>query len=88
MEALRESAEDYECLVMLRDWVAAAGKRSLSHPPLDRARKLLAEAAPRVCDAREASALVWATDKNRNVADQVWLEILETLAELSSGGKQ
>jgi hypothetical protein len=88
MEAIRESAEDYEYLVMLRDRVAAAGKHGANDPALDRARKLLSEAAPRVCDAKGASALAWATDKDRTVADEVRLEILEVLAGLSRGGKQ
>ena len=80
MEALRESVEDYEYLVMLRD---AAGRGSPG-PALERARKLLAEAAPRVCDAKGASALRWAADKDRTVADKVRLEILQSLEELSA----
>jgi len=60
----------------------------LANPPaLDRARKLLAEAASRVCDAKGASALAWAADKDRTVADQVRLEILETLMDLESANK-
>lgn len=87
MEALRESAEDYEYLVMLREQVGAADRRGERGPALARARKLLAEAASRVCDAKDASALAWASDKDRSLADQVRLEILETLAELGRGGK-
>ena len=67
---------------MLRDQVASAEKRGGRTTALDRARKLLAEAAPRVCDAKGASALVWSAEKDRTVADQVRLEILETLSAL------
>ena len=84
MEAIRESAEDYEYLVMLRAAVASADQPGVRSPALDRARKLLTEAAPRVCDAKGASALNWADEKDRGVADQVRLEILAALTELAS----
>lgn len=87
MEALRESAEDYEYLVMLREQAGAARQRGKHGPTLERARKLLDEAARRVCEAKGASALAWASAKDRGLADQVRLKILETLAELSRGGK-
>ena len=85
MEAIRESAEDYEYLVMLRDRVAAAQKHGRQGPALDRARKLLAEAPTRVCEAKGASALSWAAPKDRTLADQVRLEILESLTALRGG---
>jgi len=87
MEALRESAEDYEYLVMLREQAGAARQRGKHGPTLERVRNLLTEAARRVCEAKGASALAWASAKDRGLADQVRLKILETLAELSRGGK-
>ena len=87
MEAIRESAEDYEYLVMLRDGVISADKRGVRSPALERARKLLTEAASRVCEAKGASGLNWSDEKDRNVADGVRVEILEMLVELSGGRK-
>jgi hypothetical protein len=79
LEALRESAEDYEYLVMLQKAVVMADKEGRNGPKLDRARKLLAEAAQRVCNAPGAAALVWATPKDRSVADRVRIDILDAL---------
>ena len=84
MEAIRESAEDYEYLVMLRAAVASADPRIVRSPALDRARRLLTGAAARVCDAKGASALNWADEKDRGVADQVRIEILAALDEMAS----
>lgn len=84
MEAFRESAEDYECLVMLRDAVAAARRAGRNNPAVGRARKLLAEAAERVCGAPGALALGWATPKDRSVADSVRIEVLDALSRLQN----
>jgi hypothetical protein len=82
MEAIREGVEDFEYLVMLRAGIAAAETRGGRDPALERAKQLLAEAAPRVCDSPGAQALQWAEEKDRGVADRVRLEILEALAAL------
>lgn len=82
MEAIRESAEDYEYLVMLRESVAAAAKTGKHGPALDHAKALLATAAARVLDAPGANALLWADPKDRSVADAVRIEILEALVAL------
>lgn len=82
LEAIRESAEDYECLVMLRDRVAAADKAGKMGPALERAKNLLATAAPRVLDAPDAEKLLWADPKDRSIADAVRIEILDALAAL------
>ena len=58
---------------MLCQQVASAGQPNARGPALDCARKLLAEAASRVCDAKSAGSLPWADDKDRTIADQVRL---------------
>jgi len=79
MEALRESAEDFEYFVMLREAVARARP---NHPMLTRAKELLASGARRVLQAENADKISWLDGKDRWIADQVRLEILETLAAL------
>lgn len=82
MEAIRESAEDFECLVMLRDAVAAAEKRGGADPEVEKARALLAGAAGRVCGAPGADRLQWSEEKDRGVADRVREELLDALDRL------
>jgi hypothetical protein len=79
MEAIRESVEDFEYFVMLRDRIAAAEKAGQKTPALDRARQLLATAAGRVLDAPDAGQLSWSAPKDRSLADTVRVEILEAL---------
>jgi len=82
MEALREGVEDYEYLVMLRDRIAEAEKGGAKNKALENAKRLLAEAAPRVCCAPGANDFLWAQEKDRAVADRVRVEILEALVAL------
>ena len=82
MEAIRESVEDYEYFVMLRDKVAAAEKAGAKSPALKRARALLATGADRVLNAPDASKLSWFAPKDRSLADAVRMEILEALESL------
>jgi hypothetical protein len=82
MEAVRESVEDYEYLVMLRDRIAQAEKKGVTGDALDRAKNLLAEAANRVCNAEGAKELNWADPKDRTLADKVRIELLEAITEL------
>lgn len=84
MEAIRESVGDYEYLVMLRDRVAEAERRTATPAGLDRARQLLARAAATVCDAPGAGQLHWRDAKDRAIADRVRLEILDLLVQLSA----
>jgi len=70
--------------VRLQAWSDKEGRNG---PKLDRARELLAEAAQRVCNAPGASALAWATPKDRGVADRVKIDILDALSELQKAGK-
>lgn len=85
MEAIRESVEDYEYLVMLRDRIEAARKAGATNKQfLERAGILLATAAERVLGAGGADALLWNQPKDRSIADGVRLEILELLAEFEA----
>ena len=82
MEAIRESVEDFEYPVMLRDRLAAAQKAGQGGAVVEQARRLLAGAAARVLDAPGAGDLQWAQPKDRGVADAVRVEILEALEAL------
>ncbi|MFA7006610.1 MAG: hypothetical protein WC429_21385, partial [Verrucomicrobiia bacterium] len=82
MEAIRESAEDYEYFVMLRDRIAAAEKAGRKGAVVERAKKLLATAADRVLNAPDADKLMWAEPKDRTPADKVRVEMLETMSTL------
>jgi hypothetical protein len=71
MEAVRESVQDYEYMVMLRDAIAA----NPSHPRVAEAKALLTAAPRRVLDAENADDIQWRNDKDRGIADAVRIEI-------------
>ncbi|MCH5375411.1 MAG: hypothetical protein JJ992_15685, partial [Planctomycetes bacterium] len=79
MEAIRESAQDFEYLVMLRTAVRKAKDAGRGDAAVVRAKKLLDRAAPEVLDAPGATGLKWQEDKDRRVADRIRLKILEAL---------
>lgn len=79
MEALRESVEDFEYFVMLKDAIAKANP---GNPALPKAKELLQSGARRVLDAKNANKLNWSDDKDRWIAEKVRLEILETIVAL------
>jgi hypothetical protein len=85
MEALRESAEDFEYFVMLKD---AVSKSEPSNPALLKAQELLQTGADRVLKAANADQLEWESDKNRWVAEDVRMEILESLVKLGYAGEE
>lgn len=85
MEAIREGVEDYEYLVMLRNQIASAEESGKKGPDVDNAKRLLTEAAGRVCSAPGANGLNWMDEKDRSVADAVRVEILNTLSALKGG---
>lgn len=82
MEAIRESAEDYEYFVMLRDAVAKAKAAGRSDSALAPAELLLATATDEVLSAPGASEPNWHTAKERSKADAVRVRILEALLAL------
>lgn len=81
MEALRESVEDFEYFVMLKDAIA---KTNTFNPALPKANELLQYGARRVLDATNANKLNWSDDKDRWIAEEVRLEILKTIVALKS----
>lgn len=82
MEAIRESVEDYETLLMLEKAVAAAKAAGRTGPALAAAEKLLATAADTVLGAENLNKIRWHEAKNRSAADSVRIEILKALVEL------
>jgi len=86
MEACRESVEDYEYLVMLKKAVDEAAGRGVSGEVVQRAQSLLNEGPACVCDAKQPASYRWHRDEvDRSLADQVRVEILETLTALTAG---
>ncbi|MBF0595392.1 MAG: dockerin type I repeat-containing protein [Candidatus Omnitrophica bacterium] len=85
MEGIREGVEDFEYLSMLRDKVEALEQKAISSAALTTARTLLTTAADRVIAARPSTVFdSWQQPKDRSTADQVRLEILESLTQLSA----
>jgi hypothetical protein len=80
MEAIREGMEDYEYLRLLRDRVQALEKQGVKNEKFAAARHLLDTAADRVIACMTAvGQIYWGAAKDRSVADQVRVEILEAL---------
>lgn len=82
MEAIRESVQDFEYLVMLRNRIAAIAQTNPAHPLLGKARSLLESAPRRVLDADNADRIHWRIDKDRSLADAVRVEIGAMLESL------
>jgi len=86
MEAIHEGVEDYEYLRMLRDYVEQLEKQGKLNQVVKSARVLLDTAVNRVTDpiANFSLSKSWNTLKDRSIADQVRVEILDTLTQLDS----
>lgn len=82
MEALRESVEDYEYLVMLRAAVARAQAAGRSDSAVARAETVLAEGVRSVLAAEGVDKLRWDEPKDRTLADAVRVQVLEALLAL------
>ncbi len=82
MEAIRESVEDYEYFVMLREAVRRAKAGGVGDAALRRAEQLLRGAAGEVLAGKGAMELTWHAAKDRTLADAVRVRILEALAAL------
>jgi len=82
MEAIRESVEDYEYFVMLREAVERAKSSGRSGPEIAQAESLLRTAAQEVLTAPDVNQLRWHEPKDRTRADAVRVEILQVLASL------
>jgi hypothetical protein len=85
LEAAREGVEDYEYLAMLQEAMRAAQAKCISDPNIARAQHLLDEAPEQVCASDSGQNYNWSNDAvDRGAADKIRIEILETLAALSS----
>ncbi len=82
MEAIRESAEDYEYFVMLREAVNQASAAGKTRNAANKARSLLETAANEVLSGEGVNELTWHTPKDRTKADAVRVRLLEALTEL------
>jgi hypothetical protein len=85
MEAIRESAEDYETLVMLERAVAQARGAGRADAVLRDAQAVLAGVAAEVLQGQDAAGLPWHADKDRTAADRIRLQLLRALAKLQEG---
>ena len=84
MEGIREGAQDYEYLVMLRDRVAALRSQAgADKAALDKAAELLRTAGDRVLAGEDGPNWRWDVDKDRGVADRVRYEVLDVLEALA-----
>ncbi len=82
MEAIRESVEDYEYFVMLRQAILKAKATARSEVEIDRAEALLRDGVQRVLKAPGADKLFWRDPKDRGQADAVRLEILQAVEQV------
>lgn len=84
MEAIREGAQDYEYLLLLRRAIAEASRGTRIHPEVVLAREFLGSAAQRVLEALDSAPVArWSTPVDRSVADSVRVEALRFLRSLN-----
>jgi hypothetical protein len=83
MEAIRESVEDYECFVMLRQAVDRAKAAGRSDAAVAKAESVLKDGVQRVvAAASDVKELRWSEKKDRTLADSVRKDVLELLSQL------
>ena len=83
MEAIREGAEDYEYLTILRERVVELEARGGDDDRVRAARALLDGAVARVMSIDLEPSYTWDQEKDRAVQDVVRIEILQALTDLS-----
>lgn len=83
MEAIREGVQDYEYLVMLRDAADESAQADPDSPAVARARELLATAYERVSADEVHDQYWWHEEKDRSLADQVRVDVLDALVQLA-----
>jgi len=82
MEAIRESAQDYEYLVMLRAAVHRAKSAGRGGAEVARAERLLDAGVAEVLASPGADQIHWHVPKDRSKADALRVKLLEALAAL------
>jgi hypothetical protein len=87
MEAIRESVEDYEYFVMLKCAIEKAKKEGRADRAIVRAEEILQTAAETVLSAKGASQLRWHESKDRTIADQMRVKMLEIGAAVIAGNR-
>jgi hypothetical protein len=83
MEAVAESVRDYEYFAMLNDAVEAAGNQADDFAIIE-ARKLQAAGPARVLNADGADKVEWKESKDRSIADQVRVEVLDLIIQIKN----
>jgi hypothetical protein len=81
-EAIREGVQDYEYLVMLRSRADEVAAEHPDSPAVAHARELLDTAYERVSAGEVRDLYWWHEDKDRSLADQVRIEVLEAMVGL------
>ncbi len=81
MEAIRESQQDFEYLMMLRDRVEELAAAGVADAELAAARRLLEEGPMRVV-GDDPGEFGWDSERDRSVQDTVRIEVLRMLVEL------
>ena len=84
MEAIRESAQDYECLVMLRRAVETARQQGRTGPVVEQAQRVLDTAVDEVLAASGVDQIDWHAPKDRTLADAARVKMLESLTALAA----
>lgn len=79
IEAMRESAEDYEYFVMLQKAISAARP---DNPQIQHAKEILSSGIQSVLDDPGTANMSWFSSKNRGKADELRLDILKTIIGL------
>lgn len=82
-EAIRESAQDYEYLVMLRERVTELEKAGLRSDQVTAAKALLQSGPARVLAGEHGANYRWDQTKDRSVVDEVRRQLLEAIERLS-----
>ena len=82
MEAIREGLYDHETLTLLKDAVDAAERAGRRGPILEEARRILHEGPRLVTEAQGAANLMWASAKDRTLADKVRVRAITVLERL------
>jgi len=82
MEALREGAQDFELLTMLRERVAAVRERGVPDDRLATASTILQDGVPQVLAVHDMDHWQWSVPKDRSSADQLREEVFRELMHL------
>jgi hypothetical protein len=83
MEAIREGAEDYECLQVLAARVAELTKRGVGAPAVAGAKAFLDSAPDEVLNDTRLDDLRWSVQRDRSRMDRARVQALDWLVQLS-----